>query len=251
MYSFSVAFAQKMGIFINCLNWIHFIYLFQGSFIQCLQIFAQIDLQNNYDNFVEPVGFLLRSACRAVYYLKVSKTDYTVAVANGWEGVLCHIAKSSDYEKFFALLNFFIIPYNFSKYLPLFAELSPAEMDLSAWLQAIYTHLFCVLNNAAIVDDSSHSKRKEIYLQLTQVLLIFVKVEAKHASTFDNRWELNQSRRFLKGCQQFQLFQGNSESIKQYNICFELLNKLLLAFSSDVDNGKMAKAMQAFLARIK
>lgn len=217
----------------------------QKNYEQCLELFTEIDLKSNYLNYSEQMVFLLRSASHAFLASKNSNTKYNIAIANGWKDVFSEASRGSAYEKFFSILEYFVT--NLEKHVPLISGLLPTVFDLSHWLQALNKHLFQALSNAKIVDDSAQTKRKEIYLQMTQTLLIFVYAEAKQASLLEGRWKFKESRSFLKSCQQFHLFR-ECEGIQQYNLCFKLLDKFLVALSSEA--GDLGQAMDMFLAHL-
>ncbi|XP_055313776.1 uncharacterized protein LOC129575012 isoform X2 [Sitodiplosis mosellana] len=213
---------------------------------QCLEVFARFDLKSSYANYSEQVNFLLRSACYCLFSLKNPNERYNVSIANGYKNVLSEAANGSDYEKFLSILSYFLT--NSDRYLALISGLSSSAT--SDWLRATNKYIFQVLKNANIVDDVAHIKRKEIYLQLTQALLIFVYAEVKQASLSKSSWKFDESRSFLSSCQQFNLFQ-EGESIRQYSLCFEMLDKFLVALSSEAGNGKLGQAIETFLKHLK
>lgn len=175
------------------------------------------------------------------------------------------ISKYCDYEQFFTVLNYLTVSYNVNRYLPLFSRLQPSVFDLSAWLKTINEYLFNVLlhayNAKSIFNDDT--KRKEIYLQLTQTLLIFVYAETQNATALNGHLELKESRRFLKSCQNFEMFRidegheiENSqkqpdEKIKQYKLCFGLLEEFLNALSAEGGAVKSTKVLKQFFDRMK
>lgn len=211
-------------------------------------MFTRIDVKGNYFKNTEAVSFLLKSVLYCLQTSKSSNTKYNIAIANGWLNALSEASHCSDYENFLSLLSYFTP--TLEKYVPMFTGLPTSEFDLSKWLQNISKYLFQVLNNAKIVDDSAHTKRKEIYLQLTQTLLLFVNAEANQANLSNGRWEFTESRRFLNACQQFSLFE-KGESIEQYKRSFDLLDNLLVALSSEAGDGRLGTAMDTFLVKLK
>lgn len=221
-----------------------FIY-FQKNYEQCLEIFGQINFAKNYTLYTSYVMELLRTASAAVTYIKNPKFVHKAMITTAIKDVFLEISKGCAYEDGWTILNRFA--FSLERLVPI--VLSPAipEFNLSDWLKSINNSLFSSLKNARIADDNNHTQRKKIYLQLTQTLLIFVYAEAS-AST--ENWSFGESRRFLANCQQYHLF-CEGDGIKQYNLSFKLIDKLLVMLSLEDKNGKLAKGIPVFLNELR
>lgn len=208
--------------------------------------FIQIEFNSNYKTNQGPIDFLLRSACHAITTLQNPNTKYIVTLANAYETVFSEIAQSDAFDKYLAILN---NPF-FDKCVKFVSKLPPSAFDLRDWLHAINTHLYHVLIMADIVDDIHQTERKKIYLQMTHVLLTFVNAEEQRAITSGGRRVFSESQRFIANCKEFLLFR-EGKCIAQYNMCFDLLNKLLDVLSLEADKGKQANGIQQFLEEFK
>lgn len=213
-----------------------------------MDVFARIDLKSNYRTYTVHVIDLLRTASCALNVIKSPKPHFNVALANGIRDVFEENATGVNYEKCWVILSRFV--HNLEKMVSLISTIDQKDFDLSVWLRSIGTSLFAVLKKAQIVDDENHTLRKQIYLELTQTLLIFVYAEAQRASASNGSWAFSESREFLANCQQYHLFQ-EGESIKQYNSCFKLLDKFLATMGLEIDNGKLMKGISSFINDIK
>lgn len=225
---------------------------FQKQFEQSIKMLPQFGLKENYINYTEHVNYVLRSACFAMN--RVKKPKYTALVATEWKNVLC--AVTCQHEKFISSLKYFTTSNCWMSYLPLFSALEPKVFDLSDWLKSINTSLFNVIEKALDIKDigNDDNNRKEIYLHLTQLLLVFVQAEAKRPTLSScGRLDLSESRRFLENCQNLKLYkredQKQDTNIKQYITSFKILAKLLDALS--VDSAKTEKATQKFREDLK
>ncbi|XP_031621790.1 uncharacterized protein LOC116339858 [Contarinia nasturtii] len=224
----------------------------EKKYEQSLNLLPQIGVKENYVNYTEHVNYILRSACYAMKSVK--KTEYIISVVNEWKNVFSALSTTHHHEKFITCLKYFTVTSNATNYLSLFWGLEPSVFDLGAWLKAINTYLFDVLRNSVNAksiarDDNS---RKEIYLDLTQLLIVFVQCEAKRPNSL--RLNFTESRRFLENCKHLKLFKGEGDpkqdaAIKQYHTCFKLLESLLIVLSSD--RVKMEKAIQQFRDELK
>lgn len=178
--------------------------------------------------------------------LKKSSEKHNALIANGYKDVLCEISNGIDYGNLFSILSTLLT--HTERFHTLVSGLSSSVSN--EFLQAIHKCIFQVLKNAKIVDDAAHTKRKEIYLQLTQALLLFVHTEVKQGSLSSASWKFNESRSFLCSCQQYNLFHEGEQN-RQYILCFEMLDKLFVALSSEADKGKLGQAMETFLKDLK
>lgn len=235
-------------------NWFYSTFLHNDNFpnfsqkkhAKCLEILPRFDWKSSFPSYPEQVYFLLRSASYCLVVLKKSNAKNCVLIANAYKDVLCVVSKGSDYDNLFLTLSNFLT--HSERFLALVSGLSSTESN--EFLQAINKCVFQVLKNAQIVDDAAHTKRKEIYLQLTQALLSFVNADAKQGSLSSGSWKFDESRSFLSHCQQFSLFHEGEQN-RQYKLCFEMLDKLLVAISSETGKGKLGQAMEAFLKDLK
>lgn len=213
---------------------------FQKNYKECLNVMSVIQLEGNYFLLHEAVQFLLRSSCYALSQITNPSDEFKVVVLNSFKAVLSEIAEGNDYEKFFAILNWFTSPKYLERYLPIFVSLpTTSECDLKSWLQHVRTYLLRLLGS---IDSSD---RKEIYLHITRTLLMFVNAEAQLAVQSKGRWKFQESSNFLKSCQQLDLFKEGVD-VKQYQSCFKLLNDFIVALSAKAETGQLAASMHQF-----
>lgn len=198
-------------------------------------------MKSSYVRNIEQVLFMLRSV--ADKCLKTSNTKYNISIANGWKDVFFAASRGSYYGTLFPALKAYTAQLEMNT--TIIAGLSPSIFNVTDWLQDLKKYIFEVLNNTNIVDDTQTNKRKEITVKLTEMLLIFVYAEAKQS-----KWKFNESRDFVKMCQQFKLFR-NDENSEQYNSCFNLLDELLVALSSEAGDEKFGKAMEKFRTHLR
>lgn len=195
--------------------------------------------------YKEPVEFLLRSACHSLYSIKNPSIEQKVVVANGFTEVFSYFATAQTYAGLITILTWFTKETEL--YLPLFTELSTADLDIELWLKTASTNLFWSLKKANII-DSSQSKQREIYLQLTRILVFFVNAEIQRMNHLKSiKCALNESIRFLDQCTQSKLF---LESDPQYIDCFKLLNEFLSFIRLNKSN-ELGESFQNFMNRFK
>lgn len=222
--------------------------IFQKNYDDCLEALSKFDLNGQYSEcskYSECVQFLLRSSCHAYHSMKNPEMKHKRAIVDAFTTVFSDIGAGACYDRFFLILNWFTYPKDFEKYAALFAE---SEFDLKIWLQAINTNLFQVLNKVNILNDTNQTKQKDIYLQLTRVLLLFVNAETQRTITSKGRWEFVESRRFLDECQKCILYRIGD---KQYNEGFRMLSKFLDCLSTEADAKQIAANMQKYLKKIR
>lgn len=214
-------------------------------------VFQKLNLNAHYLQYKEQVDFVLRSACQSLALIKNPKNEHKISVANGFNDVFSQLSTTTDYMNFFSILNAFTNDTNskgLEKYLPLFTDLSSCGFDTKSWLQNVNKHLFEVLNNAHIIDDSKQTKQKEIYLKLTCTLLFLINVECQRTIFMKTPWRFSESQRFLKNCTEFGLFHDGDT---QYSECFKLLSQFLECLCTKTENGEFADSLQKFLKKFK
>lgn len=215
-------------------------------------VFLKFDLNAHYLPYREISDYILRSACHSLSLIPNPKIEYKISVAKAFNDVFMQMATTNDYVSFFSLLNSFTknvsLAKGLEKYVPFFTNLKSSNFDSTNWLMNVNKHLFQVLNNANIIDDTKQTKRKEIYVELTSTLLYFIHFEPQQMISMENPWQFHDCQRFLKSCTEFPLFRDGDT---QYNDCFKLLSKFLECLSNGAENGGFAESMQKFLKRFK
>lgn len=205
-------------------------------------MFQKIDLKSNYSDYKEQVEFLLRTACQLLRSVPKPKDTFTLSVANAFEGIFSKIAETPSYDKFFAITKIFTSFDGLDKYLAPFAQLNLPDFDFKRWLHNINNSLFQTLKNAKI----SSFVQKDMYLELTHVLLFFVNAETQRTICSHSAWRFGESLRFLENCTKLDLFQRGE---KQYNESFELLQKFLACLQ--VDKEKLAQTILEFHVKFR
>lgn len=209
-------------------------------------VFPKFNLNANYLQFKELFDFVLLSACKSLSSIKNPKIEHKVSVANAFNHVFTQIATTSDYMKFFSILNAFTNGTHnrgLDRFLSYFTNLNSHGFDLESWLQNVNVNLFQVLNNANIIDDANQTKQKEIYLHLTSTLLFLVNVESQRTISMKKPWQFSECQRFLKNCTEFQLFRDGD---KQYNKGFKLLSEFLECLGTGAEDDTFADRMKKF-----
>lgn len=190
---------------------------------------------------------MLRSACHSLYSIKNAQVKQKVSVANSFADVFSYFATAETYAHLITILTWFTSTKDLEIYLPLFTELSETDLDIESWLNTASTNLFYALDNANII-DSSQTKQKEVYLQLTRVLVFFVNVETQRMTHLKSKkCEFKESIRFLDKYAQSKLF---LECDPQYVECFTLLSEFL-RFIRLNKSGELGEHFQNFIKRFK
>lgn len=187
-------------------------------------IFSKFNFKAQYTQDTKQ-HFILRSACESLSMMTNPKRAYKVSVANAFNHVFARLATTSDYAKFFSILNAFTNDTHtkgLERFLPHFVGLQLNGFDLESWLNSVNTHLFQVLVNANIIDDENQTKQKEIYLQLTSTLLFLVNAELQRTVSMKKPWQFSECQRFLKNC--IELFRNSEE---RFTLSFQFLSKFL------------------------
>lgn len=210
-------------------------------------MFPKLCFNTFYLQFKEHFDFALLSACKSLSLMPNAKIVYKLAVAQAFNDVFAQIGTTSDYLHFFSFVNALSNAAHtkgLERFIPHFINLHSDGFDLESWLKNVNVHLFEVLENANIVDDSDQTKQRGIYLHLTSTLLFLVNVESQRSISMKKPWQFTACRRFLKKCTEFQLYRDGD---KQYSKCFKLLNDFLECIGTEVENGAFGESMNKFL----
>lgn len=195
--------------------------------------------------YKDQVEFVLRSASSAITRIEKPSSTQIDSLANAYTLVLSEIAQGSAYENTFRILDWLTVGGDLNATLVPLIKCSSSEFDINNWLCIINERLFAVLNRAKIQDDSTHAKRKDLFLQLSRTLLLFVSVEAQQG-----KWKFTESKRFLKSCQRLELFQKGKD-IEQYRMSFGIHLDFLDAVNSNDTKHTVAADITSFCTKFK
>lgn len=175
------------------------------------------------------MDFVVRAAFWSIKCsTKKAESKYIVHAINNFDDYVQE--QSDNLEKQLTVLLMFTRGKELESSVALLANTSTDAFNVIAWLHSITTRLMKTV--AAWKNEGADEQKKQIYLKLTQLLLLFINAEAQHASATNSAPDFGESRFYLQECIKLDCFAAHIDH--QYIECFKMLDRFVCGIVTSI-----------------
>lgn len=188
----------------------------------------------NCASYPDQIDFVVRTAFWTLKTADNWESKHIIHAINGYTDYLN--SQSNDLDKYFSTLHLFTNNKSFEHVITMLVDMDTGEFNVVTWLRSITTMLIKMVNGST-GNSCDDERKKKLYLNLSQAILIYVNVEAQRALEW--KTDFAETRYFIAECMKCGCFVTDRD--QQYIECFMFLDQFINGLAKTKDLAKSIK----------